>query len=44
MNEKNRKYGVVTKILKANDRVADENRRFFADNNIYAVNIMSKCY
>jgi len=35
------KVKVVTNILEANDRIADENRRIFQESGIYVINMMS---
>jgi hydrogenase nickel incorporation protein HypB len=35
------KVKVVTKILEANERIADENRKLFTRHNIFVVNLMS---
>ena len=35
------KVKVVTNILEANDRIADENRRIFHDAGVYVINMMS---
>jgi hydrogenase nickel incorporation protein HypB len=35
------KVKVVTNILEANDRIADENRKIFQDAGVYVINVMS---
>ena len=40
-SEKTRRVGVVTNILAANDRVADENRRLFATKGLCVINLIS---
>lgn len=35
------KVKVVSKILEANDRIAQDNRKIFDDNNIFVINLMS---
>lgn len=35
------KLKVASKILGANDRLAEENRRIFTENNVYVINLMS---
>lgn len=41
MNEESKRVEVVSKVLQKNDDQADLNRKYFKDNNLFAINIMS---
>jgi hydrogenase nickel incorporation protein HypB len=40
-NSKSQKIKVVRKVLDANDTIAEQNRRMFAENGVFVINVMS---